>query len=428
MGAQPSIVHSPTAGGREDVTARPALRVLTEPRQPPTVTSEVAPLRRVLVHRPAQELSRLSPDNMADLLFDDIPWVERARADHDEFCRVLAARGTEVLYLGDLLADVLDDRRVRREMIAATIEIEDLPPSVSEPLRRKLEGLEPGALAAQLVAGVTIEELGIPAALTAQLRDAVQFALAPLPNQVFMRDSSAWVHDREVVGALAAVARRRERLHLETIYREHPLFATGASTALPSGPGAEGGDVLVVSPECVLVGIGSRATAAGVERLALRLLAKTAVQQVLAVEIPRRRRTLHLDTLVTMVDRDAFVVHPEIERLVHTHRITADGEALRTEPQAGFRDAVARALGAPVRWLSGVTGGVAAERELWGDANNVLALAPGVVVAYDRNQRTNEMLRRNGIEVLTFPGGELGRGRGGPRCMSCPLNRDAGGT
>jgi arginine deiminase len=378
----------------------------------------------VLVHRPAQELGRLSPDNMADLLFDDIPWVERARADHDEFCRLLAAGGTEVLYLGDLLAEVLHDRRVRRRLIARTIEIEDLAPSLSEALSARLEALEPGALAAQLVAGVTIEELGIPAALTAQLRDAVQFALPPLPNQVFMRDSSAWVHDREAVGALAAAPRRRERLHLETVYREHPLFNAGAPTALASAPGAEGGDVLVVSPECVLLGVGPRATPTGVERLALRLLAETPVRQVLAVEIPRRRRTLHLDTLVTMVDRDAFVVHPEIERLVQTYRLTAVANTLRTEPQAGFRDAVAGALGMPVRWLSGVAGAVTAERELWGDANNVLALAPGVVVAYDRNQRTNDMLHRHGIEVLTFPGGELGRGRGGPRCMSCPLNRD----
>jgi arginine deiminase len=402
-----------------------ALRVVTEIHEPPMVTSEVATLRRVLVHRPAQELSRLSPDNLADLLFDDIPWVERARVDHEQFCRLLAAHGTEVLYLGDLLAEVLHDPRVRRHVITTTIDAEGLAPSLSEPLKRRLEGLDPGALAAQLVAGVTIEELGTPAALTAQLRDTAQFALTPLPNQVFMRDSSAWVHDREVVGALAAAPRRRERLHLETVYREHPLLAASAS-ALSSGPGAEGGDLLVVSPECVLVGLGSRATPASVERLALRLLAETPVQQVLAVEIPHRRRTLHLDTLVTMVDHDAFVVHPEIDELVHTYRLTAVGDTLHAEPQRAFRGAVAAALGTPVRWLSAVSGGIAAERELWGDANNVLALAPGVVVAYDRNQRTNDMLRHNGITVLTFPGGELGRGRGGPRCMSCPLNRDGG--
>jgi arginine deiminase len=366
--------------------------------QAPAIASEVAPLRRLLVHRPGEELSRLSPDNMAELLYDDVPWTERAGSEHDAFCRLLAARGAEVLYLGQLLADVLREESARRQLITATLAFAKVAPSVAEPLRRWLDGLDASALAARLVAGVTHEEVGLPR--------GSQFALAPLPNQVFMRDSSAWIHGCEVVGELSTTARRRERLHLETVYREHPLFAAGPELATRAG--AEGGDVLVLSPECVLVGMGERTSAAGVERLALRILAETPARQVIVAEIPRLRRTMHLDTLVTMVDRDAFVVHPDIERLIRAHRLTTF------------------ALGTPVRWLSGVASGIDAERELWNDANNVLALAPGVVVAYDRNERTNDALRDQGIEVLTFPGAELGRGRGGPRCMSCPLNRGDG--
>jgi arginine deiminase len=384
---------------------RPALRLVAGARAAPRVTSEVAPLRRVLVHRPGRELERLSPDNMAQLLFDDIPWRERAAAEHDAFCALLRGRGAEVLYVGDLLADVLRDVAVRRRLLDATLALA----RGGDALARRLGELGPQALAEALIAGVTRAELGEP---------ADGFALAPLPNHVFTRDSSAWVHDQEAVGALATRARRRERLHLAAI---SALIAPRSRPHVTTGPGVEGGDLLVISPRTVLAGIGERTSAAAVERLAARLFAETPVREVLAVEIPPVRRTMHLDTLLTMVDADAFVAHPRIEARVRVHRLRA-GRGGEREPS--LRRAVARALGGPVRWIAAADDALAAERELWSDAYNVLALAPGVVVAYDRNERTNDALRRHGIEVLTFPGAELGRGRGGPRCMSCPLNRD----
>jgi arginine deiminase len=375
------------------------------------IASEVAPLRRVLVHRPGRELTRLSPDNMLDLLYDDVPWAEGAAAEHDAFRALLGSRGVEVLLLGELLEEVLG--RARAEIIAGTVAAADTPPSLACALTDHLAGLDDRELAATLVAGVTLEELRAPAGSLAAAVGAP--VLPPLPNQVFTRDSSAWVHGVQVVGGLATPARRRERAHLEAVHRHHPAFA--GTRAVDAA--IEGGDLLVVGPHVVLAGIGERTSVGAVEALAQALFEATPVRRVLAVELPRLRRTMHLDTLVTMVDDDAFVVHPEIDRLLRVHSLTRAGAG----PAPAFRRAVAEALGGPVHWITGGGDAVEAERELWNDANNVLALAPGVVIAYDRNPRTNAALAAAGIEVLTTPGAELGRGRGGPRCLSCPLER-----
>ncbi len=374
---------------------------------------------RVLLHRPGAELTRLSPDNMHELLFDDVPWAERAAAEHDLFSRMLRARGVEVLLLGHLLVEVLRDEAVRRAVICETLALDERAPSQARALAAHLDGLDAPALADALIGGVPGDALVVE---TSALGGAVggRHALAPLPNQMFTRDSSAWIHDRQLVGSLAAPARRRERLHLAAIHRHHRAFA-GAAQALEAG--VEGGDLLIASPECVLVGIGERTSAAAAERVARRLLVETPVRSVIAIEVPRTRRTMHLDTLVTMLDHDAFIVHPDVERLLRAHTLRRRGDNIRADHEPSFRGAVERALGVPVRWVTAAGDAIAVERELWNDANNVLAIAPGHVVAYDRNARTNDALAAAGMEVLTIPGAELGRGRGGPRCLSCPLER-----
>jgi arginine deiminase len=299
---------------------------------------------------------------------------------------------------------------------------------VQHALHRHLQELDARELADAVIAGVPYTDLELPAgSLAAHVRFGAEFALAPLANQMFVRDSSAWVHDRQVVGALAFAARRREVLNLAAVYRDHPLLGGAGDDGGHDAMGCdviEGGDVMVLAPDCVLLGLGERTRPAAVEVAALRLLERTPVQEVLAVQLPRMRRTMHLDTLVTMVDADALVAHPEIERIVRTFRLRRARDGLRADPEPSFRRAVARALRSPLRWLSGGGDELVVERETWGDANNLLAVAPSVVVAYDRNVHTNHALREAGIEVLTVAGAEVGRGRGGPRCMSCPLNRD----
>jgi arginine deiminase len=399
-----------------------ALRLVPTPAPAPCVTSEVGWLRRVLVHRPGGELDRLSPDNMTELLYDDLPWPEAARLEHDAFTALLRAQDVEVFLLGELLAGVLRDDAVRRKVIAATLLAEDPAPSLAEALRAHLGGLDAPALAEALVAGVTPRELSGQG--LAALHRSTAFALRPLPNQLFTRDVSAWVHDRQAVGMLPTAARRRERLHLAAIHGYHPLFAAASAEALGGAAGVEGGDLLVLDAECAMVGIGARTSVAAVERLAAYLFERTPVRQLLAVETPRTRRTMHLDTMVTMVDRDAFLTHPNAETVLRPHRLWHAHGRLRAESELSLRRAVECALDHPIRWLTGGGDGPAAERDVWNDANNVLALRPGVVVAYDRNPRTNEALAASGVEVLTTPGAELGRGRGGPRCMSCPLTRE----